>query len=211
MPLSTPLLDAIEGDTPIGTDVARLDELWAKVLTGITPLDVVGSIVWDVMPADDCDIDERPDKPLVPAPVLYHIAGTATAVASCQTGAAIPEQGDEGRRLGLEQSLTSGLEALTATSTPYVPKQLNFADLVLRLVGAAADEPFMPGVILTPWLTNPALIVGFVPVEIVVGPLTRDSVFDTASNLTDTLDEFRFVMTFALPGRATNTRTGTTP
>jgi hypothetical protein len=161
MPLPTPLLDAIEGDTPIGTDVARLDELWAKVLTGITPLDVVGSIVWDVMPADDCDIDERPDKPLVPAPVLYHIAGTATAVASCQTGAAIPEQGDEGRRLGLEQSLTSGLEALTATSSPYVPKQLNFADLVLRLVGAAADEPFMPGVILTPWLTNPALIVGF--------------------------------------------------
>jgi hypothetical protein len=82
---------------------------------------------------------------------------------------------------------------------------------VLRLVGAAADEPFMPGVILTPWLTNPALIVGFVPVEIVVGPLTRDSVFDTGSNLTDTLDEFRFVFTFTLPGRATNTRTGTTP
>ena len=73
------------------------------MLTGITPLDVVGSIVWDVMPADDCDIDERPDKPLVPAPVLYHIAGTATAVASCQTGAAIPEQGDEGRRLGLDR------------------------------------------------------------------------------------------------------------
>ena len=85
------------------------------------------------------------------------------------------------------------------------------ADLVLRLVGAAADEPFMPGVILTPWLTNPALIVGFVPVEIVVGPLTRNKVFDTGSNLTDTLDEFRFVFTFTLPGRATNTRTGTTP
>ena len=186
----------------------RLEELWRLDAAGTTaPFGVAPSVQWDVWDTS-CDF-ERDDKVPVGTPIVHHVAGTAHALQPCTMGWPIPEQGDEGKRLGLEQAITRSVEAYATANNVCPPDQVNIASHVLRLVGAldlGANVP--PGVVLTPWLDDPEGIVGLVPQELVVGPLSRDEVFDVPSNTTQVLDEFRFVFTFTFPGLAANENTG---
>ena len=209
--LATPLLDTIveQEGTPIISDEARLAELWRLDAANTTPFGVAPTVQWDVWDTS-CDFD-RDDKLPVGSPIVRHIAGTAHALQPCTAGWPIPEQGDAGKRLGLEQALTAGLEVATDAANDCPPDQLNIASHTYRLAGAAADEPFMPGVILTPWLSDVTAIVGFVPQELVVGKLTRTPSFDAPTNTYAVLDEFRFVFSYTFGGQSTNTNTGITP